>query len=135
MTVQDRSDVKPGLPPDPLAGLSWQRIIDIVAARPCCDLHRPAGCCDTDDCGPCCERCPTCPSTRHPVLLTGHEARMAAGIVRTQLRKRAKDLATRRWRGAEPDHRPVLVRRYTAIHAALLVVVHRVGLPYDQSGT
>ena len=34
----------------------------------CCDLHLPnerhpdADCCDPNDCGPCCENCPTCPS-------------------------------------------------------------------------
>lgn len=31
----------------------------------CCPLHidGPAGaCCDPDDCGPCCNDCPTCPS-------------------------------------------------------------------------
>jgi hypothetical protein len=34
------------------------------ALNRCCDLHKlgPAGfCCDPDDCGPCCENCPTCP--------------------------------------------------------------------------
>lgn len=30
----------------------------------CCDLHKSEGCCDPDDCGPCCERCPTCPVVR-----------------------------------------------------------------------
>jgi hypothetical protein len=44
---------------------------------PCCDLHkvgvsvmlaesgapvRIGACCDPDDCGPCCENCPTCPT-------------------------------------------------------------------------
>lgn len=32
----------------------------------CCHLHKtgshPATCCDPEDCGPCCENCPTCPS-------------------------------------------------------------------------
>lgn len=34
----------------------------------CCDLHNDtieggrALCCDTDDCGPCCGECPTCPT-------------------------------------------------------------------------
>lgn len=35
------------------------------ALHRCCDLHTlgPAGrCCDPDDCGPCCENCPTCPT-------------------------------------------------------------------------
>lgn len=40
------------------------------ADGPCCDSHvagptRPNGmswCCDTNDCGPCCENCPTCPT-------------------------------------------------------------------------
>lgn len=32
---------------------------------PCCDLHRPGDqgvCCDPEDCGPCCQNCPTCPT-------------------------------------------------------------------------
>jgi hypothetical protein len=33
-------------------------------AKPCCDLHEDDGCCDEDDCGPCCEGCPTCPTLR-----------------------------------------------------------------------
>lgn len=28
----------------------------------CCHLHRAVGCCDPEDCGPCCEHCPTCPT-------------------------------------------------------------------------
>lgn len=28
----------------------------------CCHLHRDIGCCDPEDCGPCCENCPTCPT-------------------------------------------------------------------------
>jgi hypothetical protein len=39
--------------------------------HPCCDSHLDgprrsngmAHCCDTEDCGPCCEDCPTCPTT------------------------------------------------------------------------
>lgn len=27
----------------------------------CCGSHRPAGCCDPEDCAPCCAECPTCP--------------------------------------------------------------------------
>lgn len=34
---------------------------------PCCELHKDEGCCDTDDCGPCCEHCPTCPAQRAAV--------------------------------------------------------------------
>ncbi len=30
-----------------------------------CHLHR-ADCCDPQDCGPCCERCPTCPTLARP---------------------------------------------------------------------
>lgn len=39
-------------------------ISDVVEAEilPCCDLHKDEGCCDPDDCGPCCENCPTCPT-------------------------------------------------------------------------
>lgn len=28
----------------------------------CCESHRPQ-CCDPEDCSPCCEKCPTCPTT------------------------------------------------------------------------
>lgn len=35
----------------------------------CCDLHRGAGCCDPNDCGPCCEWCPTCPTVRQMARL------------------------------------------------------------------
>lgn len=31
------------------------------AAGPCCHLHAVSSCCDPEDCGPCCEACPTCP--------------------------------------------------------------------------
>lgn len=30
----------------------------------CCDLHKDIGCCDSNDCGPCCENCPTCPTLK-----------------------------------------------------------------------
>lgn len=30
----------------------------------CCSTHRPDGCCDPDDCGPCCLECPTCADLR-----------------------------------------------------------------------
>lgn len=32
------------------------------ALTPCCDSHLDQGCCDVNDCGPCCENCPTCPT-------------------------------------------------------------------------
>lgn len=39
---------------------------DRLLHRPCgCGLHEPA-CCDPEDCGPCCEDCPTCPTLRTP---------------------------------------------------------------------
>lgn len=41
-------------------------------ANRCCDLHHPlddepvgTSCCDPDDCGPCCDRCPTCPTLEY----------------------------------------------------------------------
>jgi predicted phage-related endonuclease len=49
---------------------------DVVEAEiACCHLHRSgdpvvygamAPCCDTNDCGPCCEDCPTCPTLNKP---------------------------------------------------------------------
>lgn len=42
---------------------------DRVAHPVCgCDLHRP-DCCDPEDCGPCCEDCPTCPTIDRPAVL------------------------------------------------------------------
>lgn len=37
-------------------------IADAAPPPPCCPSHRAEGCCDIDDCGPCCENCPTCPT-------------------------------------------------------------------------
>jgi hypothetical protein len=63
--AQVRCAVTGEMPADP-AGL----VITFteLAGQPCCDLHKPgigpggeALCCDPDDCGPCCENCPTCP--------------------------------------------------------------------------
>lgn len=35
----------------------------LPAAEPCgCEFHREPVCCDLNDCGPCCEDCPTCPT-------------------------------------------------------------------------
>ncbi|WP_063630412.1 exonuclease domain-containing protein [Amycolatopsis thermoflava] len=39
----------------------------VAADVQCCSLHRAAGCCDPDDCGPCCSACPTCPTTNRAV--------------------------------------------------------------------
>ncbi|MGK5533345.1 hypothetical protein [Streptomyces sp. URMC 129] len=33
----------------------------------CCHLHKPDGCCDPEDCGPCCMTCPTCPTLAPPI--------------------------------------------------------------------
>lgn len=39
---------------------------DRLLHEPCgCGLHKPS-CCDPEDCGPCCEKCPTCPVLRTP---------------------------------------------------------------------
>ncbi|MFJ8538111.1 YqaJ viral recombinase family protein [Streptomyces sp. NPDC093591] len=39
---------------------------DRLLHKPCdCGLHKPA-CCDPEDCGPCCEDCPTCPTLAKP---------------------------------------------------------------------
>src|SRR5262249_24308109 len=32
----------------------------MTVSTPCCGLHREPVCCDVNDCGPCCENCPTC---------------------------------------------------------------------------
>jgi len=42
-------------------------VIDWPVGR-CCDLHQAEGCCDQDDCGPCCGECPTCPTLRRQRL-------------------------------------------------------------------
>ena len=38
--------------------------MDGVKASACCEYHNKQGCCDPEDCGPCCERCPTCMTLR-----------------------------------------------------------------------
>jgi hypothetical protein len=61
--------------PDPIAapGLSEDELATLhrfTLAVPCCGSHLDgptrdngmAHCCDTDDCGPCCQDCPTCPT-------------------------------------------------------------------------
>lgn len=42
--------------------------LEAVMAKPCCHLHQPEGCCDPRDCGPCCERCPTCPTLQRQAV-------------------------------------------------------------------
>ncbi|HYF72001.1 MAG TPA: hypothetical protein VD864_04215, partial [Nocardioides sp.] len=37
------------------------KIAVIHSGVSCCDQHKPEGCCDPADCGPCCLDCPTCP--------------------------------------------------------------------------
>lgn len=63
----------------------WQAASpDALAHHRCgCDLHRPgfgddgrAHCCDPEDCGPCCEHCPTC-LTLHNVPLAVAEFKSA----------------------------------------------------------
>lgn len=39
-------------------GLEFDKVVR------CCEMHQADGCCDPDDCGPCCERCPTCPTLK-----------------------------------------------------------------------
>lgn len=43
-------------------GAAWQPVGTVV----CCSSHNGGSligrCCDPDDCGPCCENCPTCPT-------------------------------------------------------------------------
>ena len=39
-----------------------RRMADAAERGHCCHLHRSDGCCDPEDCGPCCERCIACPT-------------------------------------------------------------------------
>lgn len=53
------------------AGRPWQIANpDRLLHEPCdCGLHKPS-CCDPEDCGPCCENCPTCPAVaKRPVAI------------------------------------------------------------------
>jgi hypothetical protein len=66
-TAQVRCAITGQLPEDPVGMvIRFTELADPPAAA-CCDLHKPgydgdrAVCCDPDDCGPCCENCPTCP--------------------------------------------------------------------------
>lgn len=57
--------------PSPTYGRGVQIVNpDRLLHEPCgCGLHTPS-CCDPEDCGPCCERCPTCPTLRRsPVAI------------------------------------------------------------------
>jgi len=59
----------------------------VLADYQCCEFHKPgygnesgmAPCCDTNDCGPCCEQCPTCPSQTGPGLIAVLETKTDAG--------------------------------------------------------
>jgi hypothetical protein len=61
----------------PMSELERKAVVHAAwTAKPCCDLHKDDGCCDEDDCGPCCEGCPTCPTLRAK-LQAEYEALMA----------------------------------------------------------
>lgn len=51
-------------------------LYELATPEPCCNLHQPAGCCDPNDCGPCCENCPTCPTLMRSRALD----RLAVGL-------------------------------------------------------
>jgi putative phage-type endonuclease len=55
--------------PSPTYGRGVQIVNpDRLLKTPCsCGLHR-ADCCDPEDCGPCCEDCPTCPTLARPAV-------------------------------------------------------------------
>ncbi|WP_275462102.1 YqaJ viral recombinase family protein [Streptomyces noursei] len=64
------------------AGRPWQIANPDRLLVPACDcgMHKPV-CCDSEDCGPCCENCPTCPTLVRPpaALLEAKTARTAEG--------------------------------------------------------
>ena len=71
---------------------------------PCCDLHTiESDCCDLEDCGPCCDLCPTCPSLGYAWLnrLTAGE-RQYLGM---QANYRAENERDPRYWTANPDER------------------------------
>lgn len=41
------------------------------AVTVCCSWHREPVCCDPNDCGPCCEKCPTCPTLNRDRMWRG----------------------------------------------------------------
>ena len=59
----------------------------VLADYQCCELHRPgyaspggmAPCCDTNDCGPCCDDCPTCPTANGIRLAAVLECKVDGG--------------------------------------------------------
>ncbi|MBO0804256.1 MAG: hypothetical protein J2P25_14425 [Nocardiopsaceae bacterium] len=73
------------------------------APAACCHLHKPSGCCDPEDCGPCCGDCPTCPTLAR---------QRAAGVGRLtpereqEIRARADAAAPGPWRVER--HEPTL---------------------------
>lgn len=66
-------------------GKARAEVAELRAAtpEPCCHLHQPAGCCDAEDCKPCCMLCPTCPTLRDgkPLVLVRQRA-AAKGVDR-----------------------------------------------------
>lgn len=75
-----------------------------MTSSPCCEIHGEVECCDPNDCGPCCENCPTCPSLHKEWLdqLTDEERRTLAHHARNEADsyddpryRRGLDLATR----------------------------------------
>jgi hypothetical protein len=72
-------------------------VVDPDCLVPCCDRHVEVpgkahsqallACCDQDDCGPCCEKCPTCPTLRGRRKLHdfGREAQIATASLLGQV--------------------------------------------------
>lgn len=58
----------------------------------CCGTHRPDGCCDPDDCGPCCPECLACPEQAQ---WTPERRREAAAVMRAEQAVFAARLAER----------------------------------------
>jgi hypothetical protein len=70
-TITDRDEVWPAeSAPETVSETVGEGVSDTVSERvsegpdstACCHLHTDTQCCDPDDCGPCCENCPTCPT-------------------------------------------------------------------------
>jgi len=56
--------------------LERKAVVHATWTDKCCNLHKAEGCCD-EDCGPCCEACPTCPTLR-----AKHDAEVKALLAR-----------------------------------------------------
>jgi len=111
---------------DRVVGLLIDAIIHLDAQLPpsarrpdaCCDSHNEIECCDPNDCGPCCETCPTCPSLRKDWLEQLTVAERSPLAYSAYVRAANED-DPRYWSSPDPAQRARVKRRWALIAHAL----------------